>query len=134
MSDSDARVQLRRIVTSHLLPTGALAGLFYVLQGWPSALAVFYGALIVVLNQLQQVRQLARADRIAGLSPERNMRYLYRCAFERFIATVALLAIGIGLIRLEPLPLLCAYAVGHATTAYQGFLESSARRKHGKRT
>ncbi len=131
---SDARAQhiaLRRTVTSHLLPSGALAGLFYLLQGGHAALAVFYGTLIVVLNHLQQVRQLARADRIAGISAERNMRYLYRCAFERFVATVALLAIGIGLIRLEPLPLLCAYIVGHMVTAYQGFLESNARRNHG---
>jgi len=134
MSDSDARAQLRRIVIWYFLPSGALAGLFYTLQGGHAALAVFYGTLIIVLNHLQQVRQLKRADRIAGLSVERNMRYLYRCAFERFVATVVLLAIGIGLIRLEPLPLLCAYIVGHVTTAYQGFLESSARRKHGKRT
>jgi ATP synthase protein I len=131
---SDARAQhtaLRRIVTWYLLPYGALAGLFYALQGWSAALAVFYGTLIVVLTHLQQVRQLARADQIAGISAERNMRYLYRCAFERFVATVALLAIGIGLIRLEPLPLLCAYIVGHITTAYQGFLKSNARRNHG---
>jgi 4-hydroxybenzoate polyprenyltransferase len=134
MSDSDARVQkiaLRRIVTWYLLPFGVLAGVFYALQGWFSVLAVFYGMLIIVLNHLQQVRQLARADSIAGLSAERNMRYLYRCAFERFVATVALLAIGIILIRLEPLPLLCAYIVGHITTAYQGFLKSNARRRHG---
>jgi hypothetical protein len=132
---SDARAQhtaLRRIVTWYFLPFGALAGLFYVLQGGAATLAVFYGTLIVVLIHLQQVRQLARADQFAGISVERNMRYLYRCAFERFVATVALLAIGIGLIRLEPLPLLCAYIVGHITTAYQGFLKSNARRKHGK--
>ncbi len=128
---SDARAQLRRIVVWYLLPSAALAGLFYVLQGGIAALSVFYGTLIIVFNHLQQVRQLARADRIAGLSPERNMRYLYRCAFERFVATVALLAIGIILIRLEPLPLLCAYIVGHMTAAYQGFLKSNARRRHG---
>lgn len=128
---SDARAQLRRIVVWYLLPSGVLAGFFYVLQGWLSALSVFYGTLIIVFNHLQQVWQLKRADRIAGLSAERNMRYLYRCAFERFVATVALLAIAIGLIRLEPLPLLCAYIVGHATMVYRGFLESNARRKHG---
>lgn len=131
---SDAQVQksaITRIVIWYLLPSGALAGIFYALQGWPSALAVFYGTLIIVLNHLQQVRQLARADRIAGLSAERNMRYLYRCAFERFVATVALLAIGIILIRLEPLPLLCAYIIGHITMVYEGFLKSNARRRHG---
>lgn len=108
-----------------------LAGLFFALDGWFAAIAVIYGSAIVALNHLLQVRQLRRADRIAGLSAERNMRYLYRCAAERFVATVALLAVGIIVLRLEPLPLLAGYILAQFALVYGQFLESSARRKHG---
>ena len=122
----------RRIVIYQVLLVCAVAGLFFATSGWHSAVAVIYGGLIVTLNHLLQVWQLQRADRIAGLSPARNMRYLYRCAAERFIATVALLAVGIIMLRLEPLPLLAGYIITQTALVYRWFLESSARRKHGK--
>jgi ATP synthase protein I len=121
----------RRIFIFQVLLISAVAVGFFAAQGWQSAVAVIYGALIVTLNHLQQVRQLKRADRIAGLDPARNMRYLYRCAAERFTATVALLAIGIIMLRLEPLPLLAGYILAQFALVYRWFLESSARRKHG---
>lgn len=121
----------RKIVAVQFLLIAAVAGVFYASQGWLAAVTVLYGVAIVALNSLLQVWQLKRADRIAGLSAERNMRYLYRCAAERFIATVALLAAGFGLLRLEPLPLLSGYIIGQVAVVYRQFLESSARRKHG---
>jgi ATP synthase protein I len=121
----------RRIVIFQVLLISAVAVGFFAAQGWQSAVAVIYGALIVTLNHLLQVRQLKRADRIAGIDPARNMRYLYRCAAERFTATVALLAVGIIMLRLEPLPLLAGYILAQFALVYRWFLESSARRKHG---
>lgn len=121
----------RKIVIYQLILVSAVAGFFFALQGWQGVVAAGYGGLIVALNHLMQVRQLKRADRIAGLSAERNMRYLYRCAAERFTATVALLAVGIIMLRLEPLPLLGGYITAQVALVYRWFLESSARRKHG---
>lgn len=132
MSHAQAQQAARRKRTaSQLLMVSAVAVLFYLMQGGLAAVAVIYGSIIVALNHLLQVRQLRRADRIAGLSAERNMRYLYRCAAERFVATVALLAVGIIMLRLEPLPLLAGYIMAQAALVYRWFLESSARRKHG---
>jgi ATP synthase protein I len=108
-----------------------VAGIFFAAAGWQAAMAVIYGGLIVALNQRLQVWQLRRADQIAGFSAERNLRYLYRCAAERFIATVTLLAVGIGMLRLEPLALLSGYLIAQFAMVYRWFLESSARRKHG---
>jgi len=121
----------RKIFTIQLLLVGAGVVLFWLTMGWQAGAAALYGSLIVALNIRMQVWQLKRADRIAGLSAERNLRYLYRCAAERFLATVTLLAIGIGLLRLEPLPLLAGYIIAQVAMVYRWFLESSARRKHG---
>ncbi len=125
------RAAQRRILIVQILLVAAVAEVFLYTAGWQSAAAVLYGSLIVILNHQMQVWQLARADRIAGHSAERNMRYLYRCAAEKFVAAVALLAIGIGLLRLGPLPLLSGYLIAQFAMVYQWFLESSARRKHG---
>jgi len=132
MNYAQAQVAARRkIFTIQLLLVGAGVVLFWLTMGWQAGAAALYGSLIVALNIRMQVWQLKRADRIAGLSAERNLRYLYRCAAERFLATVTLLAIGIGLLRLEPLPLLAGYIIAQVAMVYRWFLESSARRKHG---
>lgn len=125
------RALQRRILATQILLVVAVAVVFLYTDGWQSAAAVMYGSLIVVLNHRLQVWQLIRADRIAGRSAERNMRYLYRCAAEKFVAAVALLALGIGLLRLGPLPLLSGYLIAQFAMVYRWFLESSARRKHG---
>lgn len=125
------RAARRRILITQIFLVATVAGGFLYTSGWQSAAAVLYGSLIVVLNHRMQVWQLTRADRIAGRNAERNMRYLYRCAAEKFVAAVALLAIGIGLLRLGPLPLLSGYLIAQFAMVYQWFLESSARRKHG---
>lgn len=132
MSHAQAQLAARRkILLTQTTLVSAVVALFYLLQGWQAGLAVIYGSIIVVLTHRLQVWQLKRADRIAGLSAERNMRYLYRCAAERFVAAVALLAVGIIVLRLEPLPLLAGYIIAQAALVYRWFLESSARRKHG---
>jgi len=125
------RAMQRKILLVQGLLISVVAGIFLSTGGWQSAVAALYGGLIVALIYRLQVWQLKRADRIAGLSAERNMRYLYRCATERFVAAVALLALGIGLLRLGPLPLLSGYLIAQFAMVYRWFLESSARRKHG---
>ncbi|MGM0595069.1 MAG: ATP synthase subunit I [Pseudomonadota bacterium] len=125
------RAAQRKVRLNQALMLGVLVLVFHFGMGWQAAVAVIYGSAIVALNHLMQVRQLRRADRIAGLSPERNLRYLYRCAAERFMATVVMFAAGFFLLRLEPLPLLAGYILGQVALVYQWFLESSARRKHG---
>jgi len=125
------RAARRKILTIQLLLVSAGVVLFWLTMGWQAGAGALYGSLIVALNIRMQAWQLKRADRIAGLSAERNLRYMYRCAAERFLATVTLLAIGIGMLRLEPLPLLAGYIIAQVAMVYRWFLESSARRKHG---
>lgn len=125
------RAARRKITVVQVVLVSAVAALFWLTKGWQGGAGALFGSGIVALNVLMQVWQLKRADRIAGLSPERNMRYLYRCSAERFLATVTLLAIGIGVLRLEPLPLLAGYIIAQVAMVYRWFLESSARRKHG---
>jgi ATP synthase protein I len=104
---------------------------FWLAQGWQAALALLFGGGIVVLNGRLQRRQQRRAAQVAGNSPAGNLRYLYRCAAERFIVTVALFAAGFGLMALPPLALLSGYIIAQAAMTYRFYQVSSLRRRHG---
>ena len=110
----------------------AHAALFGGLDGLSSAFAALFGSLIVIINNLMQVWQLKRADRIAGREAGNNLRYLYRCTLERYVVTVALFAAGIGALKLAALPLISGFIIAHVAMVFRWFLESSLRRRrHG---
>ncbi len=104
---------------------------FWLLLGFTAGIACIYGGLVVFANGWLQRRQQRRAAHIAGNDPAKNLRYLYRCAAERFIATVALFAAGLGLMALPPLPLLGGYIIAQGAVIYRFYQVSSMRRRHG---
>ena len=125
------RAAQRKIVIVQVLLVAIITAIFFYAADWRSAVSVLYGSFIVILSYRLQAWQLRRADLIAGYSPERNLQYLYRCAIERFVAAVALMALGIGLMKLGPFPLLSGFAITQAGMVYRWFQESSVRRRHG---
>ena len=108
-----------------------IAAAFWLAMSWQAGIALIYGGLIVIAMGRLQRWQLQRAARVAGNEPAKNLRYLYRCAAERFIATVALFAAGFGLMALPPLPLLGGYVIAQAAVTYRFYQVSSLRRRHG---
>jgi ATP synthase protein I len=104
---------------------------FWLAWGWQAGIALIYGGLVVIAMGRLQRWQLQRAAQVAGNEPAKNLRYLYRCAAERFIATVALFAAGLGLMALPPLPLLGGYVIAQAAVTYRFYQVSSLRRRHG---
>ncbi len=119
----------RRLMELSLL-LAAAAG-FWLVMGWKAGIGLIYGVGIVFANGWLQRWQLERAARLAGNDPAKNLLYLYRCAAERFIATVALFAAGLGLMALPPLPLLSGYVIAQAAVIYRFYQVSSLRRRHG---
>ena len=117
------------IVQLSLLLTAA-AG-FWLALGFKAGIAFIYGGLVVYTNGRLQRWQQGRAAHIAGNDPAKNLRYLYRCAAERFVATVALFAAGLGLMALPPLPLLGGYITAQGLVIYRFYQVSSMRRQHG---
>lgn len=133
MSNATHRQQGLQQKADWISPTLLLAAAagFWLAMGWQAGIALIFGGWIVFANGWLQRRQQLRAAHIAGNSPARNLRYLYRCAAERFIATIALFAAGFGLMALHPLPLLSGYIIAQAAMVYRFYQESSLRRRHG---
>lgn len=109
----------------------AVALIFWLAMGLAEAAAALFGSMIVVLNNLVQVWQLKRADRIAGRDANSNLSYLIRCTIERYVVTVALFVAGIGALKMAALPLISGFIIGHVAMIFRWFLESGLRRRHG---
>ena len=122
--------QYRVSIVQLLLLLAAAAG-FWLAMGWIAGVAFIFGGLVVYANGWLQRWQQRRAAHIAGNDPAKNLRYLYRCAAERFVATVALFAAGLGLMALPPLPLLGGYIIAQGAVIYRFYQVSSMRRRHG---
>ena len=77
-----------------------------------TAKAAFFGASIALLNTLLMVWRMRRAERQTQPDAHRALRALYVSAFERLLAVIAALAIGLKALQLDPLALLAGFIAG----------------------
>ena len=117
----DLRRAQRRQLAWQLLAVLAVALAFGWFKDFQSAVAAMFGSAMVIVNACLLFWHMRRAERLAGDSMQRSARILYRCAAERFAATVFLFALGIGLLKLPPLALLSGFIVGQVVWACGGF-------------
>jgi len=75
--------------------------------GQESALAAAYGGGIVLLNSLLLARRVRRAGELEGSSVVASM---YTGAVQRFIIAAAAFGLGMGVLRLQPVPMIVAFA------------------------
>lgn len=118
---SDLYREQRRQLLLQLAALAAVALAYGLFKGIDSAIAAAYGSAMVIVNALLLFWHMRRAERIDSNSVGRNMRILYRCAAERFVAAVLLFALGIGILKLQPLALLGGFIVGQVVWFYGGF-------------
>ena len=86
----------------------ALSGYFL---SWPGVAATLLGGSIILINVFLQHRALRKAERQARADAEHNLRIMMRCAIERFVVTIALFALGMGVWKLPPLALIAGFVV-----------------------
>jgi F0F1-type ATP synthase assembly protein I len=110
-----------------------LVGLAILVLDTNSALAVLFGGVMVVINTVIQQWGHFKATRTAGKDLQRNMRIIYRTAAERFFITLALFAVGIGVLRLEPKLLIAGFIILQLAQVLDWFIESRLRKHHGRR-
>jgi len=95
---------------------------FLLTVGGMAAQAAVYGGGVALLSTLLLGRRVLRAAELAKSAPGRETAVLYIGAVQRFVLILALFALGMGWLRLEPLPLLVGYAV-----AQIGYFVNGAR-------
>jgi len=118
---------LYRVVVTQLLLTLLLAAGFFVFQERPagvaSALAAGYGGAITMAASLWLGWWTWRATRSARRAAAAGLAGLYLGNLTRYALVIGLLAFGLGVLRLSPLPLVLAFAVtqfGYMTNLRRG--------------
>ena len=91
---------------------------------WQALSALFGGAMAAINVALLNWRR-HQADHGRALTAGQSLWALYRSAIERFALVIALFALGMGGLRLAPLPLLTGFIVGQL-----GLLVTETRRKN----
>ena len=119
---NSAAKKMRRLPVAQILLTAITSGGFWMYSGIPAAQAALYGGAIAVINSLIQLWHMHRAESKAGCSVSQNMRILYRCAIERLVSTAFLFAIGLGILKLLPLPIIVGFIVAQGAIFFEGVM------------
>ncbi len=119
---------LRRQLLLQVVLTTVVALLFLTVSGSASGKGAAYGGLMAVANTLIQLWHWWRFDTRGSEGPAQNALLIYRIAIERFVATLLLFALGLGALKLAPLPLLSGFIAGQLVLLIMGFKNSGVRR------
>lgn len=101
----------RRLLTIQALLVLLAAGVYFALKGWEPASAAVFGGAIALFNTLVSAQRLARASRSAIQDPKHGMMELFIGAAIRFVATPALIAVGIVFLDLDPVAIIVGFGV-----------------------
>lgn len=101
-------------------------------SGLDGAIAAFYGGSLILIRTILLLWYYRQAVNGAGIDVGRNVRIAYRCSLERMIVTVLLLGLGLGILKLEPLALICAFVALQLAGLVGRFEESLLSNMHVK--
>ncbi len=118
---------MRKILTIQSLLTLLVAGASYLQGGMPPAVAALYGGGIALGNSALLAWRVRRASLAAATSTERGTLHLYLGAVERFVFTLVAFGLGMGALKLSPLPMLIAFAAAQSGYWFAARGESMAR-------
>ena len=101
---------LRRIALVQLVLLG-LAAVFSLYQGKEFVIALLYGGAVTIVTTLYSGWRLRVATAGDKHGPALNMMEFYKGTLLRFVLVVALLALGLGYLKLEPLAVIIGFAI-----------------------
>lgn len=107
--------QIRRIIRLQLVVTVLAGAITFALGATPQyAIAVLSGGGISVLNGALLAWRMTRAALHPAHDAHQQLRLMYFCAAERFLAVVALLGTCLAVLKLAPLAVLGGFVLGQA--------------------
>jgi ATP synthase protein I len=120
---------IRRLAVLQLALVAVTSIVFFTIYGGFQAGSVWFGGLTASLNVGWLLWRRQRADAGRALSAGQSLRLLYRSALERFMLVGLLFALGLGVLKLDPLALLTGFIVGQLALVFLGMKGKSA--SHG---
>lgn len=84
---------------------------FYGYQGLLAAQAALYGGLMVMFNVWLMDRRLKKAAEVAIRYPNKEVYLFYIAAIQRFLLTLGLFILGMGVLALLPIPMVVTFGI-----------------------
>lgn len=103
---------LKRIFLAQLIFITLLAIFYIYTTDIHAGIAAIFGGAIALVNTLLLRWNFERAEHFAGNDAGQNMKLLYRTAAMRLFSTIGLFVIALGVLKLEPLPVLVGFITG----------------------
>lgn len=97
------------IIQALLVMVATVVSWFYL--GESAVLPALYGGSIALANAMLLTRRLAIVQKAAETSPQQSINAIYIGAIQRFVFVLVALGFGIGLLSLDPIPLLATFMV-----------------------
>lgn len=94
----------------------------YLWRGGSSAQAAGFGAMVAFINVLLLSWRMQQGKRSQHADPQRHLRQIYFSAIERLLVVGALLALGLGVLKLMPAALLMSFVAGQLAWIVAGTL------------
>lgn len=102
---------LRRILQVQVILLGVAAVFFALYWGTDFVIALLYGGAVTIATTLYSGWRLKVATAGDEQGPALNMTEFYKGTLLRFILVIALLALGLGYLKLEPLAIIIGFAI-----------------------
>jgi ATP synthase protein I len=102
---------IRGILISQTVLVIAVAAAWFGLRGAGAAQAALYGGGLAVLNGLMLARRVRRAGDVSVGNVTGGVGALYLGALQRFALVLAGFMVGMGMLKLQPLPQIVGFAV-----------------------
>ena len=103
---------IRRLLLFQSLLVAVTATLFLAIYEIFSAVSVCYGGCVAAANAVLLARCAQRDVKAPQRSPQQSLAAAYLCVVQRFLVIALLFALGLGLLKLQPLALFSGFIVG----------------------
>ena len=94
----------------------------YALQGGAAAVAALYGAMVALANTLFLLWRMRHSEQNPQWKAAQHLRWFYRSGLERFLLVAALLALGMGSLKLLPVAVLIGFVVSQLAWVFAPFM------------
>ncbi|PIE00934.1 MAG: hypothetical protein CSA79_01720 [Thiothrix nivea] len=92
----------------------------WIYLGNTAILPAFYGGAVALANAMLLSERVKKAGEIAETSPQSSVNSLYLGVAQRFVFVLVALGIGLGVLKLLPMPLLGTFMVAQLAYVLAG--------------
>jgi len=107
---TDLAERTRRIVGFQILASVVIAIGFLIGVGAAQGRSALYGGMVAVTLTVLLSRGVRRAEVSAARDPQKSMVILYVGAVQRFVLALAAFALGLAVLKLEPMAVFIGFA------------------------